>query len=612
MSYNKNDPQNFLLKNKEDSHSDSFSDSSNKKEESSDDINIDDGRCTLLQINKMIQKKRKQKNEENMYIKNKKQKLEEHIRYNAKQKKILNCFCPNPEELKEFLENCQVTEIKDINKALSKPVENIFDPDKFIEENFLGKEAPNSLSVEDLFSVKNKIKNDNQENSCLFEENNESYYGKNHENLIEGTKIVNLDIYGEKKLINDIINNFSMTNEQRKLFCDLKNKIKKMEIKDVLINNKKLDIVFDLDNTCIKSVVLSKVVLSKLSEKFKEKKMQIFDFSYNGNTFFASIIVRKSLLEFINYVNPISNFHISTLGANNYGEKIKSIIEESSGVSFKSYKGRINEEQEKYLNNLNVNKNKTIIFDDQLNIWKNEYKFIITSKFFYDKEIENYIFINKIDKIKKPKRDLSFNNIFFSYSEIKNNIINPVHWREQRIWPVKKCPFYQFKGIKESQYNDCYCDEYLDSKKYQFDYMKNIIKIVYYLTFNYDMCIPDIIRLIRFHCLFNQYFYLKFLTKEKADLIEKIIIVCGGNIYKNENNDTNIGKIFLVCSRDDYNDDSFKKASVKRYLKFNRNFVAITEKYVLDSYYFMTNLEDNCKDLEYALEKDDEGDDYNF
>ena len=609
MSNNKNNPQNFLFINEEDSHSDSFSNSSNKKEESSDDINIDDGRCTLIQINKMIQKKRKQKSEENMYIKNKKKKLEEHIRYDAEQKKILNSFCPNPEELKEFLENCEVIEIKDIKNVLSKPVEDVFDPDKFIEKNFLGKEAPNSLSVEDLFSIKNKIKNDNQKNLCLFEENNESYYEENHENLIEGAKIVNLDIYGEKKLINDIINNFSITNEQRKLFCDLMNKIKKMEIKDVLKNNNKLDIVLDLDNTCIKSVVLSKEALIELTKIFKEKEMRMFGFSWKGKTFYASIIIRKSLFEFINYVNPISNFHINTLGINNYGEKIRSIIEKNSGVSFKSYKGRINEEQGKYLNDLKVDINKTIIFDDQLDVWKNEFKLIITSKYFYDKETEIYI---KINKKNKQKRDIFFNNILFSYSEIKNNIINQKHWRDQKIWLYQKCLFYQFKNINESQYNDCYCDEYLDSKKYQFDYMKNIIKIVYYLKFNYDMNIPEIIKLIRFHSLFNQYFYLKFLTKEKAVLIEKIIKVCGGDIYKEENNDTKTGKIFLVCSRDDYNIDPFKKESVKRFLKFNRNFTAITEKYVLDSYYFMTNLEDNCKDSEYALEKDDEGDDYDY
>ena len=112
----------------------SESDNFEENEEFSD---IDEDRPTLLQINRKIEKIKKEENLKTMIKKRMRSDNKTDIIYDANKKKLINCFCPNIEELTEFLANCEIREIKDENelKQLNLSKENIFDPNEFIQKN---------------------------------------------------------------------------------------------------------------------------------------------------------------------------------------------------------------------------------------------------------------------------------------------------------------------------------------------------------------------------------------------------------------------------------------------------------------------------------------------
>ena len=126
---------------------DSYDFNDNEDDEFSE---IDDDRPTLIQINRKIEKERKAENKKLMAKKRNRTKYDIDIIYDANKKKLLNCFCPNPEELNYFLENCEIREIKDENELNNMSKENIFDPEQFIKENYKEEECKTYLSMEDL------------------------------------------------------------------------------------------------------------------------------------------------------------------------------------------------------------------------------------------------------------------------------------------------------------------------------------------------------------------------------------------------------------------------------------------------------------------------------
>ena len=80
-----------------------------------------------------------------------------------------------------------------------------------------------------------------------------------------------------------------------------------------------------------------------------------------------------------------------------------------------------------------------------------------------------------------------------------------------------------------------------------------------------------------------------------------MIKVCGGIIYdKNYNYSNNDEeKIYIVACKRIY---EFKKEEIKEELKKNKNYVLINEKFILDTYYFMTDIRNNINDPEYIYD----------
>ena len=119
---------------------------------------------------------------------------------------------------------------------------------------------------------------------------------------------------------------------------------------------------------------------------------------------------------------------------------------------------------------------------------------------------------------------------------------------------------------------------------------------------HYDIKISDALQLIRFNIFYKTFFSLKFYKdndKERLNILKNIIEICGGQIYEKENYKKKYEKLFFVCSKEDY---SSLKDKIKKELIIYENSKLINDKYILDSYYFLTNLEEEIDNPEYSFD----------
>jgi hypothetical protein len=338
--------------------------------------------------------------------------------------------------------------------------------------------------------------------------------------------------------------------------------------------------------------------IKELKEQFPQKDLKSFSFSFQNKTLTSGLIIRKGLPEFLEYSKSFCNFYIRILGVDSYGLQIMSILEKLNNIKFKKFIGRKNEyERKKFIKDINLDKKKTLIFDDKPSLWVEDYFNVILSKKFSDKECEKFLpknILNNDDLL----RFLYYYYPFYYYKSKKNNF-EQIEWRNQKLNSDRLPPFYKFNDKNDTLNNNCYSGEYLESSKYQFIYMKDIIKIIYYFVFYFDINVPDVIKLIRYNIFYNRYFCLKFYKGEKS-ILKDIIENCGGQIFDDNKQNKNNVKIFYICKKDDY---SSLKDKIKERLISNKESKIVTEKYILDSFYFMTNLEDEINDSEYSCDK---------
>ena len=615
--------------------------SSNSKNDNSQESmteSLDEERLTLGQINKRTEK---EEDNSKMHFLNKKRLLHyEPIIYDEKMKKILKIFVGTKEELNEFLNHSQIQKIsyEDFSTSFMENSNSFyFDPNNWMKSNQIEKRT---INLEDLsIYCQDKIigKNNSKNNKNNKNNNNENFNIKKKE-IKEGKNNINIEknknnnklsffkkyekIYNNYIEIQKIIACKTLSIEQKNWLNNLFIEISNTDIKDIVIEkddkgkDNKLEIVFDLDNTCIFSFLLNSDALLVQSKKniFPQKETKMISFKYKNKVLYAVLIIRKGLKEFIQYIQPLCNFHISTLGAENYGKEILGILSEYSKIKFTRYKGRLyDNELIKNISDLYIEKEKTIIFDDNIRVWDNDkkdYENVIISKFFFDEEC---VMINSTTASHSPEEkreksnkiindplyemDLflnSYRTLF--YNKFKGSK-NDIDWKEQQVMEHPNIPFYQFKTKNDFNYNKCFIAEYLNSQKYQFCYMKNVIKQLYYLKFIYDIDISLGIKLIRISTLTNMKFDLKYLTIDQKVILTEIVKICGGIIYEN-NYRINDEKIYLIASKRLY---EFKKDEIKKDLANNPYYVLINEKFILDTYYFMTNLKDSINDSEYTF-----------
>ena len=571
---------------------------------SSSDLDIDEDRLTLVDVRDFLKRKRLRKEKKNSLLQ-KKQNKENNITYDSNTKSLCNCFNPNFAELDVFLKNCEVKEILNDDTSQSKHLspKDVFDPQEFMKSNNISKM---SLSVEDLSLYRRK-----GEHPSLPLEVNEDKKSLIKPIMTE-EQFVCTSIYKSKdkehkakakeqfSRIRNIMSQDVLTHDQKGWLNDFIKYVNKVPLQEIIEPNKKFEIVFDLDNTCMYSYLGDKGGKEEallIRGRYPEKDIKIFQFEHLGKVIISCLLIRKGLKEFVEYVKDLCNFHISTLSVQNYGREAAALLEKSLGIKFMKFSARTNENKnKKYVHELDhtfTNEN-TIIFDDTVTVWEKDSFNVIVSKKFYDKEL-----------IRNDRNDGGLRRFLNTYQPYSFNKIRDgknQSWKNQTIINKNSCPFYQYKGDDTPKYNESYFGEYLTSPKLQFIYMKNVIKVLYVLVFHNDVGISEAIKLIRMNALFGKSFYLKFLTDEQKTILKEIVNVCGGEIYVPETAEDCIDyrskKIFLVASKSLYQAD---KEKIKYELKTHPNFVLINERFILDSYYFMTDLGENYTDNEYTL-----------
>ena len=485
------------------------------------------------------------------------------------------------------MNKCTIKEINldDIeNQIKNIPKEQIFDPDSFIEKNYGNNEEniiKSNLSIEDLGSKFEKIDINNQKEEELLQ--SKEYTNNNTQDNIER-------IYNE----ND-------TKKQKKELNELINKIKKMSIEEIMESNKekaniKLDIVLDLDNTCIFAFPIGRDQIMTLRGEFPNKDFKSIMFHFERQYMFSAFIVRNGLKEFFDYTKNFCNYYINTLGCENYGLEIKKFLENRFDIKFCGYKGRKENENTKSLKDLKLSTKNTVIFDDKP-VWKKDNQNVIISKKFTDREIN-------LKESQRKNLQNSINSFLDVYRPFLYYSSSPLNWKEQNLKDGRLCPFYDFKKLI------CFNGEYLESTKFQFIYMQEIAKIIYYLVYNSNIDVPKALKLIRYNIFYNSYFNLNYSRNNGINALEDIIVNCGGIIY-NENNKKEYDnmKYFFVCNQEDY---PRKKDEIKKDKRGKENCKVVSDKYILNSFYFMTNLEDELNNPQYRLDINDEDDFGNY
>ena len=566
---------------------------SSEEQESQENFDLDNDELNLVDVFKKTLAKRNKKNKNSLLLRNKRKHPDNNniIIYDSSSKKIINSFCPSYEELDEFLENCKVEEINisEIEDEL-KDEEDVFNVKQFMMENKIMKSY---LSLEDL---ENKEEEEIEEKNKIIypliiptitpqaEEKTENSSMKNIKKILNSD---NLDSY-QKVWLNNYLKNIS-----------------DMPLSSVIKKRKKLEIIFDLDNTMIFSFVNShnKEEIKEFIENNPEKCMYFLSFKHQKKNIYSSFIIRQGIEEFINYAKKFCVFHIRTLSIKPYARKIISILEKELHIKFDRNimrDGRkkilklcksIEEFDCNYINN-----NNTVIFDDNVLVWEDDSINVIPSKKYFDKEVG-------IDSIKGNSTiDNNITCLLNSHGKFYYHFFqNDENRRNQNLTKLRKCPFYHFKQIDNQFFFDVYNGEYFESKKKQFVYMKNIIKIIYYMLYNDNIPVYESIKLIRLNALYGKYFYLKYVENVKKDDLIKIIQICGGEIIEPDDSiEFKMKKIYLVCSYGIYEKE---RNSIRYEVKNNPNYILVNEKFVLDSYYFMSDLGNENLDDDYDPER---------
>ena len=342
----------------------SLNNNSSKKDDS-----LDEKQQNLFRINEIMDKKSKE--DMNTLLKKRKKKSESpEAFFDSKKKKISDDCYQDPKELDN--KNCDKREIKNEDN-----ISKIFQKD--IEKDFI---IPKSMNL-------------NPEKYKIMLNGNE---------LMKSMK--------EKEILD---------NKQRRDFNELISEIKKLDIEKI-IKEDKLDIIFDLENTCIYSLEVKIEDYMKLKQKYPEKNIKLFSVVKNEKIVYFSLIIREGLREFINYVKQFCNFHISILRSASYGEAVKNILEEEFDIKFIKFQAKKNESK-KYLEHLDLTQKNSVIFDDTPTSWiKDELNVIISKRY-----IENdYFWLqNKIENRQNFNFEVFLSNYLpFFYSFCKKYINN--------------------------------------------------------------------------------------------------------------------------------------------------------------------------------------------
>ena len=361
------------------------------------------------------------------------------------------------------------------------------------------------------------------------------------------------------------------------------------------IKKKKLNFVFDLDNTliCAKTLDYSKLDIVKEKYKSLDEYYQFIEL-YNSAFQIQNMIVnyRYGIKSLFKKIKDISNLYIYTLSLGNYAEKIKNYIEELCNVKFEKiiyYTPNNNEKRAKFFDKLNINRFNSLILDDLEYVWVGHtirHKCIINSmSYCCDK---TYLIANETYSEKRNKGLLPC--FYFNIITSQND-----NWLDNLMMIVQNNPF---KEIKSGRY---FHIETENSNKKQLEYIGNLYITVYNIMefMNFEtISAMDAIKMIRITIFAGMIFDISAYIKEEYDILRVLIISNGGEIY-NGNNYYDGADYVLICNRIIY--QQYKNNIEKIKSKYNY-FHLINEKYVFECSFCMTKF--SLEDPEYIIEEE--------
>ena len=569
--------------------------------DNNDSFDIDKENLTLIDVNKKLSEKRSKQEQNSLFLKLKRNKPEKSIiEYDHSSNSILNVFCPSKEEMIEFLENCEIQEISFEEFKNKKFIEGIiFNPTMYMKKNQINKSY---LSFEDL-------QLNNEENEDLNESSKEiiPLIDPGISNINKNENPVQLIIPNSpKENLKNILKTDILSKAQKDWLNNYIKEIINIDNKSLILNGKKLEIVFDLDNTLIFNYIQTrdKKTFDDYFENYQNNDLNILEITRGEQEMYSGYIIRQGIKEFIDFTKKFCNFNINTLSYSKYAIKIIKKLEKEFNIKFgdkimKTEKNKYIKKEKRIdeFKNKRINQDNTIIFDDYVTKWENDFANVIPSKYFFDKKAG----IKNIDNNNKDLNNFACikksHGKFFYHCFYENKKID-LKWKVQLLIKLETCPFFYFKEINKNFFFDIYNAEYFNSNKKQFLYMKNVVKVIYYMVYHDEIPISEAIMLIRLNVLYKKYFYLKYINKDNIDILSHIIKICGGEIIEpDESIEFAMKKKFLVCSFDVYEKERKIILEEKK-----DNYLLVNEKFILDCYYFMTDLEDEYENKEYDPE----------
>ena len=525
--------------------------------------------------------------------------LKEEIEKKEQEKSFLNkkrnledekCFIINDqkkqlkqeeEKLNDYINLYQMNNIL-FNQSPKSPgkkyINAAFDPENSLKErNKLKKDlnpeeqylSPKKKFIKETAEIVPKFFFPEVKNKFIYKKSDNPKFKQNYKKLqaIKNTKVLSFD--------------------QKKFLTELFEEMNEIDINDVIKENgDKLDLILEVEKTCIFSIFNRERL--KLNNYYKAKwspdQVELIDFVSNKGKKYCLIILRQGLKNFVKYVEPLCNFYVSTLWKEQVGKAIKDSLSQKLKISFLDFKAKeAGSPNKKKISDLEAIKENTIIIDDMADSWNKESENVIISRYFNDEEAD----IN--DRKKSESENILEKDLFWqSYKNFYYYAIENDDWKNQKI----------LKSKINNNYDQCFDCENLSSQKLQFIYFKNVVKQIYLLKFVYDIGIPLAIKMVRMNSLANMIFYLKYVSEKKIEILKELIKICGGSLFSHEKIEEN-EKVYLIVSNEFYDSNKVKEL-IKRDLEECPFFVVINDKYLFDSYYFMTNLKSRLNDSEYT------------
>ena len=410
-------------------------------------------------------------------------------------------------------------------------------------------------------NIKNTIENIKEEKNNLNEKNNEENTKeeneiKLNENFInEGKKFIKQCLSKSKLKDEEIIELKSIYSEIRKLDFD------KIKVKE----EKKLNLVIDLDKTLIYVTQIEK------GEKFKEKKGVINCEFLNEN---LSCSFRKSSEKFFSLLKNIYKFYIYTTSTKEYAKNFSNIIEKRYEIKFENILSKLSiniKGMKKRLSNIQLSKNNSIIFDDKIDVWEDDFENVIVSKRFLDD------FMVKGKKFSDDFEGICYNKIK-NFSQYKSNIS------------------YNENCCKISNENNIPLNVELNNEKQfnQLDYLIPFYQLIFVLYNIFNINVVDSIKLIRCTIFYKCLFDISNSDLSEKNHLNNMIYTLGGEIcdYNSTSNATHI----VINKKKIINQ---KKSIDDLYKKYNDKAKFVNIKYIFDSFFFYNKMDEN--DPEYKI-----------